>query len=183
MKPVTDKELFHGINEILVPKEFRKQGKYWARCVGNNVYLVINCQKSYWGPQHYLNAGLFISKGKLKKIPTLGHWHVDGRLNFEESEDELLDELLDLETDLPTQERFDELRKFLNTRIDFLIETFSNQKRARTFLEETSEFLCKQMALDYFGIKYEVEEPGDCAKSPEFEVRIEKANFKEGFKP
>ena len=102
------------IDEWLKGAGFQKHNGAWYRRT-DEVVTVIDLQKSQYGPQYYLNIGLWFRAIEDLQFPRPVGCHVVNRLAVElpkpVSDD--LDRLLDLETEVP--DRDTELRDVLDT--------------------------------------------------------------------
>jgi hypothetical protein len=72
--------LHQAIAQAAIPAGFRKKGSSWY-CDGARAILVINPQKSQYGPQWFLNLGIYWRDLGGKTEPREEQCHVRGRIS------------------------------------------------------------------------------------------------------
>ncbi len=76
-----EKIFIEKFTEFLKQYNYKKNGMYW-RLEKDNTMFLFNLQKSQWGPQFYINFGIFFRElgDKKIKIPKSYEWHFEHRL-------------------------------------------------------------------------------------------------------
>ena len=93
---------------------FLRKGQNWFR-QGDEVVEVLNLQKSQYGPQYYLDYGIWLRALGEEQQPREQHCHVRMRLGAVMSSAAQLTQLLDLEADTPEHARRSALAELLAT--------------------------------------------------------------------
>jgi len=88
--------LIAALNEALVPVGFKKKASSWFRR-SDEVTEVVNLQRSRYGPQHYLNFGLWLCTLGAEPFPKPARCHVYTRVESLVASQAQLKHLLDLD--------------------------------------------------------------------------------------
>ena len=116
------KDLIKLLDEIFVPLGFKRKGNNWV-LNGNELSKLINLQKSNYSNAFYINYG-YIIKGLELTTTT----HVENRLaSTNKEEQKRITDLLDLETEIPTDQRFAELKKLIADKIAVQIQSMNTE--------------------------------------------------------
>lgn len=104
--------------------QFEKRRGAWYRR-GEDLVTVVDLQKSQYGPQYYINLGLWLIGLEGDAHPKPVACHVRTRLASVVGEREELElkQLLDLESPVPDKERHDRLLAFLTGALQDMLST------------------------------------------------------------
>lgn len=127
----TRSEVQVTIDEWLRGEGFQKHKGAWYRGT-DEVVTVVDLQKSQYGPQYYLNIGLWFRAIEDLPFPKPVACHVVNRLSSElpDPASEDLDRLLDLEVENPGRDA--ELRDLLDTYLAPLLGVFQDVATLRS---------------------------------------------------
>ena len=116
------KDLIKLLDEIFVPLGFKRKGNNWV-LNGDELSKLINLQKSNYSNAFYINYG-YIIKGLELTTTT----HVENRLTSTNKEEQKrITDLLDLETEIPTDQRLAELKKFITDKIAVQMQSVNTE--------------------------------------------------------
>jgi hypothetical protein len=91
---------------------FKKSGATWHRA-GVSEIAVVNLQGSQWGPQFYVNLGVYFRELGTKAKPCEAECHIRSRLDAHVPDRTRLNQLLDFEANIPIEVRGRELEVLL----------------------------------------------------------------------
>ena len=118
LRLMTDsKTLKAALRSVLLDCDFKKKSDswYWSN---DTVVLVVNLQKSQYGPQYYVNCGVALKSLGAVAFPKEHHCHIRFRLTGVVSDKERMkvESVFDLENSrFSDQERREEITKLIRT--------------------------------------------------------------------
>jgi hypothetical protein len=116
------KDLIKLLDEIFVPLGFKRKGNNWM-LNGDELSKLINLQKSNYSNAFYINYGYIIKGLELTTMT-----HVENRLaSINKEEQKRITDLLDLETEMPTDQRLAELKKFITDKIAVQMQSVNTE--------------------------------------------------------
>lgn len=117
------KDLIKLLDEIFVPHGFKRKGNNWV-LNGDELSKLINLQKSNYSNAFYINYGYI-----LRSVPLINErTHVENRLaSTNKEEQKRITDLLDLETQMPTDQRLAELKKFITDKIAVQMQSVNTE--------------------------------------------------------
>jgi hypothetical protein len=84
------------LNDVLLPRGFRKKKKTWQLPMDDTI-LLVDLQRSSWGPQFYINLAVFVRKLSDNPAPKEKDCHIRNRLDSSTGASPTVAEALDLE--------------------------------------------------------------------------------------
>lgn len=114
--------LISFLDTLLKPYGFKKKGNNWT-LDGDEISKLVNLQKSYYGNLYYVNYGFII-----KDLELTTTTHVEMRLGSADKEQQKrITDLLNLEIDIESNQRLDELKKVLITKVIVHLQSINSK--------------------------------------------------------
>jgi hypothetical protein len=121
------RELVRAIAPTLKAHAFKKKDATWHR-TRDGFIQTFNVQGSQWSKSFYLNLGIYIMALGDETTPPECHRHIRNRVGEVAADRTRYNELLDLETSIPSEERFKELNKIIESKAIPWLEEFSDDR-------------------------------------------------------
>lgn len=142
------KDLIALFNKVLSPLGYKRKGNNWIKS-NNELYKVINLQKSYYSNLFYINYGYIIKELNLTTM-----MHIENRLAACDSEKQKdITNLLDLDSEISESERSIKLKELIN-------ETVLRMKKVNNINDLRDELKNRQhlndvpiIVKDYYGLE------------------------------
>ena len=118
---------------VLRPLGYRKQRSTWRR-TGEEAILVFNIQKSQWGPQYYLNVGVYLRALGKEETPPEYRCHLRTRVCQLLDDSGPLDLALDFESSLSSDQRSRTISEVLRSHALPWLDSRDSEAKARQAL-------------------------------------------------
>jgi len=147
------KLLEEAVRALLKSRRFKKNGATW-RAENPETILVLNIQKSQWGPQFYINCGVYFRKLGDEAAPPSHRCHIQTRLTSIVPDSPILTKALDFEFEISDQERMDVVLRCVKTAALFWLEARDSEAKARLAISQQgdSDALVMAAAKQHLGL-------------------------------
>jgi hypothetical protein len=122
---------------------FRKKYRTWWRRQEETI-AVYNVQGSAWGPQFYINVGLWLLPLEETESPAIEWCHIRTRLGTLIERAVGIDQLLDLSSDIPDTER---TRKIIDIFNQYMLPAFNRCTTIDALLDPGNPMLSRSLVL------------------------------------
>ena len=113
----------------------KKSGRWYRHC--EDVIVVVDLQKSYWGNSYYVNMGFFLRALGEKLFPLGRECPISVRLeSLGQDQQSRIEKILNLEYDIADDQRLKELSDFLDSYLRPALERGCSMVGLRTMVDD-----------------------------------------------